>query len=169
MPKGRKKGSTYTKHSAYDKNRIIERFLSKTKYVPETGCLEWQGGTSYEGYGGFYCCWSGKGKTYPAHRFSYIIHISDVPDEVMILHKCNNKLCVHPDHLYAGTHQDNMNDLRNAGTLAGANNPNHGIQCSEEKRRKLKESNTRAWENPCTRQKYLQSFKRRRDVQCSGC
>ena len=163
MPKGRSKGSTYRKHSAYDTDCIIERFRSKIKIDSKTSCWIWQGRKSKDGYGGFYCCYNGKGKIYPAHRIGYILLVKNVKDSLNVLHKCNNKTCVNPDHLYIGTHQDNMRDLRNAGTLAGSNNPNFGVPCTKEKRNKLKESNTKAWKNPIIRKKYLESFKRRKN------
>ncbi len=37
----------------------------------------------------------------------------------------------------AGTHEDNMKDLREAGTLAGKNNPNYGIKCSDDRKEKI--------------------------------
>ena len=67
-----------------------------------------------------------------------------------------------PDHLYSGTHEDNMRDLREMGTLAGENNPNFGVKCSDKKRLKLRISNTEAWKDPIIHQKYLSRFKRRK-------
>jgi len=46
------------------------------------------------------CCWEGESKPYPAHRLSYIIYKGDIPEGLQVLHKCNNKKCVNPDHLY---------------------------------------------------------------------
>lgn len=160
MPKGRIKGSTYKKIKAYDINEIKKRFLSKI-IINEKGCWIWNGPVK-QGYGGFWCYINGKGKDYPAHRISYILFKDAVPDDKMVLHKneCNNKLCVNPDHLYIGTHKDNMKDLREIGTLAGKNNPNFGIKCSEEKRIKLSKSNSEAWKKPEIRNKYLKRFEK---------
>lgn len=134
------------KNKSYDRTCIIERFESKIEIDDKTGCWIWNGWRS-EGYGGFYCCYEGKGKIYPAHRLSYMIYNRDIPDELQVLHKCNNKPCVNPEHLYIGTHQDNMNDLRDAGTLAGRNNPNFGVLCSNEKKKKISDSLIKYWKS----------------------
>lgn len=134
--KGRK-WSEESKKQFNDIDNIISRFESKIEIDKNTGCWEWIGGKC-QGYGGFSCCIKGKYKTYPAHRFSYMMYIGEIPDGLQILHECNNKSCVNPDHIYAGTHQDNMRDLRNAGTLSGKNNPNYGKISSKEKKEKIK-------------------------------
>ena len=132
MPKGRKPGSTYTKKNANILANIIARFKKKYIIDVNTGCWNWSGKSNF-GYGTFYM----KGKIYPAHRASYILFVKDVPSELMVCHGCNNSMCVNPEHLYAGTHQDNMKDLRKAGTLSGKNNPSYGVKCSPEKRDKI--------------------------------
>lgn len=135
LNKGRKGG----KRICYDKNYIKKKFESKIKIDKVTGCWMWKGSRSWENYGGMSCCWEGKGKIYPAHRLSYMIYVGEIPEGLQVLHKCNNKPCVNPNHLYVGTHQDNMRDLRNAGTLAGKNNPNYGVH-DPEKNKKISNS-----------------------------
>jgi len=98
----------------------------------KSGCWIWQGKPN-QGYENFYM----NGKAHPAHRALFKIHIHDVPDGIMVCHKCNNKMCVNSNHLYADSHTNNMNDLRKAKTLAGENNPNYGVICSEEKKIKI--------------------------------
>lgn len=46
-----------------------------------------------------------------AHRTSWIIANGPIPVGSFILHRCNIKRCVNPEHLYAGSHIDNMNDV----------------------------------------------------------
>jgi len=47
----------------------------------------------------------------PAHRFSWEIHNEQkTPPKMFVLHRCDNPECVNPDHLFLGTHQDNMDD-----------------------------------------------------------
>ena len=53
-----------------------------------------------------------------AHRYSYELHFGPIPDGAMVLHRpliCSDRRCVRPEHLYAGTHQDNMDDVVRAG------------------------------------------------------
>ncbi len=140
------------------------KFKSNFKKDEITGCWNWIGPKTSDGYGGMSSSFTGKSKMYRAHRLSYILFKeSIIPDDKQILHKCNNTLCVNPDHLYAGSHLDNMKDLRESGVLSGKNNPNFGVKCSEEKKEKLRGSNSKAWKDPKIREKYLKSFGKRKD------
>lgn len=89
----------------------LELFHSKYSKSATSGCWEWQGALS-DGYGRLLV----RGHFNKAHRVSYRIHFGKIPDGLMVLHKCNNRRCVNPDHLYAGTHGNNMRDRKLAGT-----------------------------------------------------
>lgn len=80
------------------------------------GCWEWQAALRSTGYGEVY--WPGHGrKKIAAHRASWLIHYGDIPDGLWVLHKCDNKLCVRPDHLFLGTHRDNVDDAVRKGII----------------------------------------------------
>lgn len=60
-----------------------------------------------------------KYKYYSSNRVSYYIYKESFDDNLYVLHTCDFKLCVNPNHLYLGTQQDNMNDrtIRNRGFI----------------------------------------------------
>lgn len=53
-----------------------------------------------------------------AHRVSYQIHFGPIPKGLLVLHKCDNRACVNPDHLEAGTQKKNIRDALARGRLA---------------------------------------------------
>jgi hypothetical protein len=93
------------------------RFMRRVEKHPG-GCWLWRGAKSHKtGYGSFQT--GGKGSpTIGAHRFSYQMHKGPVPKGKQVLHSCDVRLCVNPDHLRVGTHQDNMDDMTNRGRRA---------------------------------------------------
>lgn len=93
----------------FNRRPAIDRFMEKVMPVPEAGCWLWSGAAKPGGYGNFYL----DGGYESAHRASMILHGRD-PGEYTC-HKCDTPLCVNPDHLFAGTAQDNHDDMRAKG------------------------------------------------------
>lgn len=98
---------------------ISDRFMDKVSKSPD-GCWLWTASVGTSGYGRF-CL---NGKIEKSHRVSYTLFIGNIPyvDDAdgrgtCIMHKCDNPLCVNPDHLFAGSHKDNMRDKSAKGRV----------------------------------------------------
>ena len=91
---------------------IPERFW---KNVQKTdGCWLWTGTVSSRGkYGTL--CWAYGNKPIRAHRLSWLLHKGPIPNELCVLHHCDNRLCVRPSHLFLGTRKDNYHDMARKG------------------------------------------------------
>jgi hypothetical protein len=104
------------------KRRDKKRFMEYVSVNPETNCWEWDG-VIRTGYGRFYL----RGKWLSAHRASWELHNDAIPEGLLVLHKCDNKCCVNPEHLFVGTQRDNVRDMwekKRAKVLRGSSNPN---------------------------------------------
>jgi hypothetical protein len=91
---------------------IIERFWKNVHICPD-GCWRWTG-SNHRGYGQFRSHFR-EGPNLLAHQYSYMIHKGNYEKGLYICHTCDNPSCVNPDHLYAGTHSQNMQDMHRRG------------------------------------------------------
>lgn len=99
-------------------NEQLKKFLLDRVDKVDTGCWEWIGST-VTGYGKF----RDDRKMVLAHRMSFLVFNGDIPMNMQICHKCDNRKCINPDHLFIGTQLDNIRDC----VAKGRNYPNFAV------------------------------------------
>lgn len=105
---------------SYRKNLRL-RFESRWIPEPFSGCWLWFGGQRSTGYGAFKIGYLKDGTRHmdSAHRVSWMIYRGEIPVGKCVLHRCDVRLCVNPDHLFLGTLTDNNRDMARKGRLKG--------------------------------------------------
>lgn len=102
---------------------ITDRFWEKVDIRDNDLCWEWQASIRRDGYGVLRIA----GHGVAAHRISWELHHKQsVPKGMFVLHKCDNRRCVNPYHLFLGTHQDNMDDILSKGRRNAAKGERNG-------------------------------------------
>ena len=94
-------------------NTELQNRLLKKASVSESGCWEWHGKIMHKGYGVL----SVNNKETRAHRASYEVFVGAIPDGMVIMHMCDNRRCINPDHLKPGTHKQNVQDAVAKGRM----------------------------------------------------
>lgn len=104
--------------------------------VPEAGCWLWTGPVNEDGYGQ---TWDGV-RYLGAHRASYALHIGPIPKGKEVCHKCDTRSCINPDHLFLGTHGENMRDMYRKGRRTQCGERNGHARLTEAQVSEIKRS-----------------------------
>lgn len=121
------------------KKPLNERFNAKVN-VMDSGCHEWMGCLAKNGYGMLHL----NGKTAFAHRVAFELANGQIMGNAYVLHRCDNRKCVNPDHLFLGSFQDNMDDMVEKNRHAAGERNGHAKLTGEQVReiRSIGGSNT---------------------------
>src|SRR5690348_11100206 len=100
---------------------VLDYFFNRI-YSSNSEFWLWRGGIDRLGYG------TTKGKHPKAHRLAWELFNGPIPDGMNVLHKCDVRNCVNPDHLFIGTQLDNMRDMVSKGRWrpSGVMGESHG-------------------------------------------
>lgn len=120
-------------NTVYPKTNPVDRFWSYVKVGNPDECWEWIGSMKPQGYGQMQI----DGKLVYAHRYSWFIHYGKLDKGIQVHHKCDNRKCVNPNHLWLGVQKENIADMIAKGRqnwknrLYGENHPMAKL-CNEE-------------------------------------
>lgn len=94
-------------------NTTLDRFWSKVQRGD--GCWLWTSSLNQRGYGTFFP----NGRSHKAHRLAWEFSNGPVANGLLVCHHCDNPRCVRPDHLFVGSHLENVQDMVRKNRHAG--------------------------------------------------
>ena len=105
-PKISKPANGIKNSKVYDWEKSLKERFEDRIYHSLCGCWLWTGRLTKKGYGTIW----GSGGNLHAHRASFMLYKGEIPDGLHVLHTCDVRNCVNPDHLFLGTNLDNIKD-----------------------------------------------------------
>lgn len=119
-------------------NTELDEYLRANSGPHESGCILWTGPINPHGYGH---CSKRFGPTNLAHRLSFMASNGPLLKGLSICHKCDVRRCINPEHLFQGTHFDNIRDCVKKGRATRAKGEKAALsRLTEEKVREILES-----------------------------
>lgn len=91
----------------------LTRFWSKVDRRASDECWPWLGASGQSGHGQFFF----EGRVQPAARAAWLMFNGPLNSNIHVCHRCDNPPCVNLNHLFTGTHADNMRDMRQKGRM----------------------------------------------------
>lgn len=135
---------------------IEERFELYHEGGSEDECWEWKMVTDQWGHGGIYD--ENMDKHRYAHRVAYEMEYGEIPDGKQINHGCRNPKCVNPNHLYAGTQQENVDDEIEAGVWQESRPSGEQVGTSKLSESEVRELKRRYQETDATQSELAEDY-----------
>lgn len=114
---------------------LPDRIEQKIVRIPFSGCWIWVGAAGRYAYSQL------NGRVVRLHRALFEMAGNSIPAGMELLHSCDIGVCVNPDHLSIGTHQDNMTDMVRKGRAKAPSGADHWTRSDPERAREIARKN----------------------------
>lgn len=109
------------------RKKLKSHFYDNCIPEPNSGCWLWEGPV----YSNMYGYVEIRDERYSAHRFSFELSNGQIPNNMFVCHACDNPICVNPEHLFLGSHNDNMLDKARKNRGKGERHPSARLTASD--------------------------------------